>query len=156
MKNQDASTWMQHSHQTIFFIQKIKQWFFSYTRFPVNKINVEKTFKIMRKLLFIYSFYSHPKIGKFEGVTWSLARTVVWLGWWRGGRRRKVKTKVVFISSVQGTQWVVCCVSQIWVRVLMCFWFYSTPRIVDFIVSTGSITRCWRTLASLFFDRRTG
>jgi hypothetical protein len=42
---------------------------FSYTRFPVNKINVEKIFKIMRKLLFNYSFYSHPEIGKFQGVT---------------------------------------------------------------------------------------
>jgi hypothetical protein len=38
---------------------------FSYTRFPVNKINVEKIFKIMRKLLFNYSFYSHPEIGIF-------------------------------------------------------------------------------------------
>jgi hypothetical protein len=42
---------------------------FSYTRFPVNKINVEKIFKIMRKLLFNYSFYSHLEIGKFQGVT---------------------------------------------------------------------------------------
>jgi hypothetical protein len=42
---------------------------FSHTRFPVNKINVEKIFKIMRKLLFNYSFYSHPEIGKFQGVT---------------------------------------------------------------------------------------
>jgi hypothetical protein len=66
-----------------------------------------------------------------------------------------MKTTVVFISSVQGTRWVVCCVSQIWVRVLMCFWFCSTPRIVYFIVSTRSISRCWRMLASLFFDCRT-
>jgi hypothetical protein len=42
---------------------------FSYTRFPVNKINVEKIFKIMRKLLFNYSFYSHPEIGEFQAVT---------------------------------------------------------------------------------------
>jgi hypothetical protein len=42
---------------------------FSYTRFPVNKINVEKIFKIVRKLLFNYSFYSHPEIGEFQGVT---------------------------------------------------------------------------------------
>jgi hypothetical protein len=39
--------------------------------------------------------------------------------------------------------------------VLMCFWFCSTLIIVDFIVSTRSISRCWRMLASLFFDRRT-
>jgi hypothetical protein len=51
------------------FIQKIKQWLFSYTRFPINKINVKKIFKIMRKLLFNFSFYSHPEIGKFQGVT---------------------------------------------------------------------------------------
>jgi hypothetical protein len=28
-----------------------------------------KIFKIMRKLLFNYSFYSHLEIGKFQGVT---------------------------------------------------------------------------------------
>jgi hypothetical protein len=49
---------------------------FSYTRFPVNKINVEKNFKFMRKLLFNYSFYSHPEIGKFQGVTWTAYCTV--------------------------------------------------------------------------------
>jgi hypothetical protein len=42
---------------------------FSYTRFPINKINVEKIFKIMRKSLFNYSLYSHPEIWKFQGVT---------------------------------------------------------------------------------------
>jgi hypothetical protein len=42
---------------------------FSYTRFPVNIINVEKFFNIMRKLLFNYFFYSHREIGKFQGVT---------------------------------------------------------------------------------------
>jgi hypothetical protein len=39
---------------------------FSYTIFPVEKINVEKNFKIMRKSLFNYSFYSHPEIGNFR------------------------------------------------------------------------------------------
>jgi hypothetical protein len=72
------------------------------------------------------------------------------------GMAQVVKGLVVFMSSVQGTRWVVCCVSQIWVRVLMCFWFCSTPRIIDFIISTMSISRCWRMLVSLFFDRRTG
>jgi hypothetical protein len=42
---------------------------FSYTRFPVNKINVQKILEIMRKSLFNYSFYSHPEIWKFQGVT---------------------------------------------------------------------------------------
>jgi hypothetical protein len=42
---------------------------FSYIIFPVKKINVEKNLKIMRKLLFNYSFYSHLEIGKFQGVT---------------------------------------------------------------------------------------
>jgi hypothetical protein len=55
--------------EPIYLIQKNNQRFFSYTIFPVNKINVEKFFKIMRKLLFNYSFYSHPEIGKFQGVT---------------------------------------------------------------------------------------
>jgi hypothetical protein len=35
----------------------------------MNKINVEKIFKIVKKLLFNYSFYSHPEIGKFQGMT---------------------------------------------------------------------------------------
>jgi hypothetical protein len=52
-----------------FLFRKPNNDFISYTRFPVNKINVEKIFKIMRKLLFNYSFYSHPEIGKFQGVT---------------------------------------------------------------------------------------
>jgi hypothetical protein len=39
---------------------------FSYTVFPVKKINVGKKFKIMRKLLFNYSLYSHPEIGNFR------------------------------------------------------------------------------------------
>jgi hypothetical protein len=39
---------------------------FSYTIFPVKKINVGKNFKIMRKSLFNYSFYSHPEIGNFR------------------------------------------------------------------------------------------
>jgi hypothetical protein len=42
---------------------------FYYTRFPVNKIKVEKKFKIMRKSLFNYYFYSHLEIWKFQGVT---------------------------------------------------------------------------------------
>jgi hypothetical protein len=60
---------MQHSHQTIFLFRKSNNDFFSYTRFPVNKINVEKILKIMRKSLFNYSLYSHPEIWKFQGVT---------------------------------------------------------------------------------------
>jgi hypothetical protein len=39
---------------------------FSYTIFPVKKINVGKKFKIMRKLLFNYSLYSRPEIGNFR------------------------------------------------------------------------------------------
>jgi hypothetical protein len=54
--------------EPIYLIKKSKMTF-SYTRFPVNIINVEKFFKIMRKLLFNYFFYSHPEIGKFQGVT---------------------------------------------------------------------------------------
>jgi hypothetical protein len=39
---------------------------FSYTIFLVKKINVGKILKIMIKLLFNYSFYSHPEIGNFR------------------------------------------------------------------------------------------
>jgi hypothetical protein len=39
---------------------------FSYPIFPVKKNKCWKNFKIMRKLLFNYSFYSHPEIGNFR------------------------------------------------------------------------------------------
>jgi hypothetical protein len=56
-----------NTHWTNLFNLENQTMTFSYTRFPVNKINVEINFKIMRKSLFSYSFYSHPK--KFQGVT---------------------------------------------------------------------------------------
>jgi hypothetical protein len=59
------------SHRTNLFNSENQTINFSYTRFPVNKINVEKIFKIMRKVLFNYSFYSHPEIRNFQGVMWS-------------------------------------------------------------------------------------
>jgi hypothetical protein len=49
-----------NTHNFLFDSEKSKK-DFSYTIFPVNKINVGKN-KIMRKLLFNYSFYSHPEI----------------------------------------------------------------------------------------------
>jgi hypothetical protein len=39
---------------------------FSYTIFHVKKNKCWKNFKIMRKSLFNYSFYSHPEIGNFR------------------------------------------------------------------------------------------
>jgi hypothetical protein len=39
---------------------------FSYTIFPVKKIKCRENFKIMGKLLFNYSSYSHPEIGNFR------------------------------------------------------------------------------------------
>jgi hypothetical protein len=60
---------MQHSHLTNLFNSENQTMTFSYTRFPVNKINVEKNFKFMRKSLFNYYFYSHPEIWKIQGVT---------------------------------------------------------------------------------------
>jgi hypothetical protein len=39
---------------------------FSYTIFPVKKNKCRKNFKIARKSLFNYSFYSHPEIGNFR------------------------------------------------------------------------------------------
>jgi hypothetical protein len=67
---------MQHSHRINLFNLENQTMTFSYTRFPVNKINVEKNFKIMRKFLFNYSFYSHPEIWKFQGVTPSSSELV--------------------------------------------------------------------------------
>jgi hypothetical protein len=54
--------------EPIYLIQEIKQRFFSYNIFPVKK-KCWKNFKILGKLLFNYSFYPHPEIGKFQGVT---------------------------------------------------------------------------------------
>jgi hypothetical protein len=51
---------------TFYLLKKIKQGFFSYTIFPVKKNKCWKIFKIMRKLLFNYSLYSHPEIGNFR------------------------------------------------------------------------------------------
>jgi hypothetical protein len=68
---EDASSFMQHSHQTIFFYSENQTMSFSYTRFPVKKNKCWNFFKkIMLKSLFNYSFYSHPQIGKFQGVTY--------------------------------------------------------------------------------------
>jgi hypothetical protein len=55
---------MQHSQLLFNLENQTKD--FSYTIFPVKKINVGKILKIMIKLLFNYSFYSHPEIGNFR------------------------------------------------------------------------------------------
>jgi hypothetical protein len=50
---------------TFYLLKKIKQEFFLYyTSCKENKC--WKNFKIMRKLLFNYSLYSHPEIGNFR------------------------------------------------------------------------------------------
>jgi hypothetical protein len=51
---------------TFICLRKSNKDFFSYTIFPVKKNKCWKNFKIMRKLLFNYSFYSHPEIGNFR------------------------------------------------------------------------------------------
>jgi hypothetical protein len=61
--------------EPIYLIQKINQRFFLYYIF-VKKIKCWKNFKIMRKLAFKYSFYSHPEIGKFQGVTFPLPHDI--------------------------------------------------------------------------------
>jgi hypothetical protein len=49
---------MQHAHNYLFKSENQTKTF-SYTIFHVKKINVAKKFKIMRKLLFNCSLYSH-------------------------------------------------------------------------------------------------
>jgi hypothetical protein len=53
---------------TFYLIQKIKQDFFLYY-ISCKENKCWKIFKIMRKLLFNYYFYSHPEIEKFQAVT---------------------------------------------------------------------------------------
>jgi hypothetical protein len=50
---------------TFYLIQKIKQGFFL-CYIPCKENKCWKNFKIMRKLLFNYSLYSHPEIGNFR------------------------------------------------------------------------------------------
>jgi hypothetical protein len=57
-----------NTHNFLFDSEKANK-DFSYTLFPVKKNKCWKSFKIMRKSLFKYSLYSHPEIGKFQGVT---------------------------------------------------------------------------------------
>jgi hypothetical protein len=57
---------MNATHTTFIQFRKIKQGFFLYYISCKEKINVGKNFKIMRKSLFNYSFYSHPEIGNFR------------------------------------------------------------------------------------------
>jgi hypothetical protein len=54
----DASARMQHSQ--LCFNSENQTKYFSYSIFPVKKNKCWKNFKIMRKSLFNYSFYSHP------------------------------------------------------------------------------------------------
>jgi hypothetical protein len=46
---------------------------FSYTIFPVKKINVGQNFTIKRDHCLIFSSYSHPEIQEFQGVTTNVA-----------------------------------------------------------------------------------
>jgi hypothetical protein len=50
---------------TFYLLMKIKQGFFLYY-ISCKENKGWKSFKIMRKLLFNYSFYSHPEIGNFR------------------------------------------------------------------------------------------
>jgi hypothetical protein len=54
-----------NTHNFLFDSEKSNE-DFSYTIFPVKKNKRWKSFKIMRKLLFKYSLYSHPEIGNFR------------------------------------------------------------------------------------------
>jgi hypothetical protein len=59
-------TGMNATHITFLFNLENQTMDFSYTIFPVKKNKGWKSFKIMRKSLFNYSFYSHPEIGNFR------------------------------------------------------------------------------------------
>jgi hypothetical protein len=50
---------------TFYLLKKIKQEFFLYY-ISCKENKCWKNFKIMRKLLFNYSLYSHPEIGNFR------------------------------------------------------------------------------------------
>jgi hypothetical protein len=50
---------------TFYLLKKIKQGFFLY-HISCKENKCWKNFKIMRKLLFNYYFYSHPEIGNFR------------------------------------------------------------------------------------------
>jgi hypothetical protein len=52
------------THNRLFNLEKQTK-AFSYTTFPVKKINVGN-FRIMRNLLFNYYLYSRPEIGNFR------------------------------------------------------------------------------------------
>jgi hypothetical protein len=57
---------MNATHITIYFNleNQIMDFFLFYI--PCKENKCRKNFKIMRKLLFNYSFYSHPEIGNFR------------------------------------------------------------------------------------------
>jgi hypothetical protein len=76
----DASAWMQHSLNFV-LIRKIKQRFFLYY-IPCKENKCWEKIKIMRKVLFNYSFYSHPEIGNFRVWHRQKLRASAWV--WRG------------------------------------------------------------------------
>jgi hypothetical protein len=70
-----------NTHNFLFWFRKSKK-DFSYTIFPVKKNKCWKNFKIMRKLLFNYSLYSHPEIGNFRVWQYSFPLCIsrIWHG----------------------------------------------------------------------------
>jgi hypothetical protein len=56
-----------NNHQAFYLIHKTNECFF-FTIFSVKKVNVGK-FRTERKLLLNFSSWSHPKIWKFQGVS---------------------------------------------------------------------------------------
>jgi hypothetical protein len=64
-----SRTTMMHRHECntqLFICLRKSNKDFSYTTFPVKKNKCWKNFKIMRKMLFNYSLYSHPEIENFR------------------------------------------------------------------------------------------
>jgi hypothetical protein len=75
-----------NTHSIIYLISEKQTKVFLYY-IPCKENKCWKSFKIIRKLLFNYSLYSHPEIGNFR--VWQRAAEV--LAWGRGGvdRRRR-------------------------------------------------------------------
>jgi hypothetical protein len=94
---------------------------FSYTIFPVKKNKCWKNFKIMIKLLFNYSLYSHPEIGNFR--VWQFSRRLGSRSNSRNLRRISRNLWGLYFQKTQGCVWPLEFVLKlgIFLHPLICF-----------------------------------